>query len=695
MLTLSGTWEENNKVFYAAIEKENDFIMNVLLKLYARRGLPFGALDQMRLEHPKESDRQLRARYLCHYKLEPGSVTDKCSGNWYRTEDMMDAAAAAVGIEEGMESVTPPALPLRAPPPFVEEILSVKVLRRIVIQNMAQAAHSAQQQAQQAAGSLDLETSMLANLQADHQDTSQDIKRMIKERRAREEESAAFVDAMIERAQRARQEKEFQAEQAERAAAERAREQAERAAAERAREKAERAAAERVREQAERAAAAKKKVEAKKLKKLREEEEDALLEAECAKAQAAAQELKDRAAAEQLFQDLVNPRPFMAAKQDFAKLPLKMALLTFVLCCSMRNHLFLNALARFSAWTTAALLPPYEIFVHLFTATPKDAPTSYHNSREKTSAAQLVVQVMRNMVSVLELDSILSSDEASGADYQLLYGLLYRSCERREGSLYLLSAMTTLGASKELLDLYEAVSMLENFVSGADFVMFRQAFPLPALPEAPEWIPSRSEANPMDEILSVGLLPHDTKTFMIKTPSPAWSKYFLACKMPLNLTRSLWTANKKQINKWSCGIEALPTAEELGDNGGFKELLPLWFGTTYQRHPLFPNIKMHDTWKLIEACGMSMGVEDSKKSQPLMYLTFLLCAPEAPPNRSALQDFADTCPAFPHTDFPFSKTIFEVRASFFCLPLGFSLNSLPLSFLLALGPAVQVQVSRA
>lgn len=89
-------WLETNRAFNKAMEESNDFFMNVMFDMYAKRGLPSGALELLRKAHPTESEAQLRARYLCPFVPVPGQK----GMAWERTEEHQDAAAAAVGLEE-------------------------------------------------------------------------------------------------------------------------------------------------------------------------------------------------------------------------------------------------------------------------------------------------------------------------------------------------------------------------------------------------------------------------------------------------------------------------------------------------------------------------------------------------------------------------------------------------------------------
>lgn len=598
-------WLETNRAFYKAMDESNDFFMNVMFDMYAKRGLPSGALELLRKAHPTESEAQLRARYLCPFVPVPGQRGTA----WERTDEHQDAAAAAVLVAERMEVQR------------LEEERLAKAREEDALEQLEQRRREEQQR---------------------KREEQREAKKASKKAAAAKaiEEEAALAEALAE---------------------------------------------------VEKAAAAKKEAAAKKAAVALEQEAKAKAKAETARAEArSVMEVRVlRRQADMDMDAMLNLPKFFPQLGGVPNIPLQLAMYSFLFCCLMRQTLMMEVLLHFSRWVCMAKLPPAAKFSELFKnhdMRPSDRkalpPPLYLNCSNKTAAAQLIVQTARNIVGiVLDLRKLVDvGSKAEAEDYSpefhSHFQVMYSICNQRQFSMSVLEGIDVLGPSPELLALYKAVQLFENFCGGSDFVVFRQCFPLPTLPTMTlERLPGKTAQQTQDFFLNIGMSPNASAEMSAtqhahkqlaesgvkqSSEAQAWYQYLQALigkpgeTNIFDATRFVWRANFTTVCKWS---KAPPALETLNSSPAFEELLPSWFGAE-------PGVKLQFTERedfatqvledCIYACGLSLGKEESQSQ----ILAFLLADGEG----SALYDWSSTRAPLPPLLLPFTTTIQKVRA---------------------------------
>lgn len=377
---------------------------------------------------------------------------------------------------------------------------------------------------------------------------------------------------------------------------------------------------------------------------------------------------------------MVNQLKFFPQLAGVSSIPLNLAQYSFLFCCMMRQSLMMNVILCLQHWTSVANLPPYETFGKLFTTTeqstgmrlsPTPNPPMYMESSKMTLGAQLVVQTTRNIVGiVLDLRNLVLrglEDDDHTAEFHGRFQVLYSICNQRQFSMSLIEAISSLGESPALFDLYRAVQMFENFCAGSDFVVFRQCFPLPQLPPMPyEKMTNKTAAQTRDFFLNIGMSPtlsdemaiaqRRKDQFLGSSREEEWYAYLQSITQPGNIfqaTRLLWSASFKTVCKW---VKEPPSLASLESTSTFEELLPKWFGAHSTTRLEFTAAEDNDTQDLNEyilACGLDVGCEDPQQQ----ILAFLLSQGKDSP----LSSWSTTREKLPSLVLPFSVTIQEVR----------------------------------
>jgi hypothetical protein len=205
-------------------------------------------------------------------------------------------------------------------------------------------------------------------------------------------------------------------------------------------------------------------------------------------------------------------------KHTIAPMSNRVAIFSFMLCCSMRENLMLNVLAAYAVWALSADLPPHLALRSIFTshentgiAVPLQKPV-YKNSSLATTGLVKIVQSLRNIVgSVFDLSHVLLC--ANIFTFNSKLQLLYSICNLRQFSLLLLEGMENMTEaghlpSPQLLELYRRVAAFEQFVQGPDFALLCAFLPRPLLPATmpAATIPSLPRCCPRDVFASLALL---------------------------------------------------------------------------------------------------------------------------------------------------------------------------------------------
>ena len=415
--------------------------------------------------------------------------------------------------------------------------------------------------------------------------------------------------------------------------------------------------------------------------KIDEEEaalEAAIMEVQAATAAAAAlkeeQNKKEAAASSQqqrvdradaaLAQLQKRPKIYMP-KHDIAPLPNRMAIYSFMLCCSMRENLMLNILAAYGAWVVSisSIFPPYNDLRTIFTVhantglvVPPQKPL-FKNSSPATTGFVRIVQSLRNIVGVVfDLSHILLT--ADIFVFNNKFQLLYSICNLRQFSMLMLEGMEALTESghppcPKLLELYKRVSAFEQFVQGPDFSMLCMCLPRPVLPAATPapYIPAFPKSCPRDILASLHLI--SNMEIVLHDLPAEWQTYKNLCGPILGATKKLWLENGTYLKTWGVGKD-VPDLGDIYDQPGSREMAAELFGGSadfflslvQQTH----GNSMERAWQYIEVAGKSFNHDAEQEC----ILAFVL-------SPSILESWAVEHEYQPIHTFPFPLTIHEVR----------------------------------
>jgi hypothetical protein len=403
----------------------------------------------------------------------------------------------------------------------------------------------------------------------------------------------------------------------------------------------------------------------------RQKEEADLLEAACKENALRTKKLEFIKKADKDLAALKTPLIVLQLDNDSVpQIPHHLAVFTMVFCIGMREKLMLNILCRFSTWSRSANIPGFAVLRPLFKEqlilNEREAvmpPPLYNNSGIQTRGIQLVIQCMRNIMGVvldlrcliqpLAVDSIINTAPL----YHSRFLKIANICKIRQLSLIILDAMDLLATrqapkpSPELVELYHAVALFEQFVQGSDFTVFRQAFVLPTLPPLSETMfPSKIlRTRVEDTVMAQGLRVEEFMLWELDSKKASFVKYKNDCKPLFDITLALWKSQVlKPVSRWLKNVD-LPTVEEFTSNKQFVDLLPMWFGITDKsKWKIEPFIDLDVFVEKMKSNAKAMDVD---MSHQMINLAFLLS--------DAVHDFASTFSPMTKLNFPFSVTLKE------------------------------------
>jgi hypothetical protein len=705
-------WYRNNQLLFE--RPSTGFILNDVLALHQEIGFVSQAwtynLWDLAKKHPEMSNAQLCAMYLCRYKH---SLTKDGKEQWSRTEKDQLAAAEEVAREENyrlecflgkhprMEGEVSRVRSERLSPKcrvedlktgmdlvnHLEEALQVSFDPATELEKMAslrdkalraerelyeakieleQAERAQRERAKKMAKQQRKEERALLEA-ATQRAALEAAAQREKEHREKELERGRKLEKELEKERQLLQERQLQERQ------ERERQEQERQEQERERQEQEQ---ERQREISQQKKKEQKKA-AKKPKQDDEDDEEAALEAailevakqekKAADAERLKMEEKQRVerADEALAALTLRPKIYMP-KHDVPPVPTRMAIYTFLLCCSMREKLMLNILATFSVWASSLgpLFPPYNDMRTIFTShentglvVPPLKPY-FKNSSVATVGFVRVVQSLRNIVGVVfDLTHVLFSSNifVFNSRFQVLYSL----CNSRQFSMLVLEGIEGLTESGSspcplLLEIYRRVSAFEQFIQGPDFSLLCMCLPRPTLPDTPApHIPLFPKSCPRD-IISHLFLMGPLEIVLHDLPAE-WQNYKNLCSPILYATKKLWQENEKYLRNWSMGKD-VPELDLIYDEPGSLEKAGEWFGSLDVFHSARKHLHgnaMETTWEFIVGAGASFGHDTEQEC-----ILALILSP------SILEIFAKEHVCEPIYAFRFPLTIQEVRYFF-------------------------------
>jgi hypothetical protein len=262
-----------------------------------------------------------------------------------------------------------------------------------------------------------------------------------------------------------------------------------------------------------------------------------------------------------------------------------------------------------------------------------------------------VVLDLRCLIQPQATDSVINTSSL----YHSRFLMLANVCKIRQMSLVILDAVDLLstkecpGPRPELLALYEAVAMFEQFVQGSDFTVFRQAFVLPTLPKLPDsMFPSEAlRIRVEDCVLAHGLKVEEFAMWELDSKRASFLRYKEECKPLFDITLALWKAQvMKPVSRWLKHVDA-STVDEFSTNPQFIELLPMWFGITdIKKWKYEPFFDLDPFVEGMKTNAKSMGADTSHQ---LINLAFLLS--------DSLSTFASTFSPMNKMVFPFQVTL--------------------------------------